>query len=131
MTTEITVYGTPTFQMGLSSETIRGLCRLAQNHYDGTCQDAARPGGFLYNWRTHALWEDRNNISPYSNHVVTATFRELDLTMKVLEMLELDLPANTASEVNKDSLQEYRSTVSRAMAVANEQVWKGNWRIKL
>lgn len=58
------------------------LMKCSAGHYDGVCQQAGKPGGFIYGFHNQAMYfpGDKAEIS------VKLSWRELDLLAKVLEI---------------------------------------------
>jgi len=63
------------FELTLNKEIVDLLIDRAKNHYDRTCQKSCEQGGFLYGWKNCIEFK------------VTcgASFRQLDLTLKILK----------------------------------------------
>lgn len=70
----------PVFHLPLTHDDTLLLCDLAAKHYDLACQQAGAIGGFLYGWQNRLY----PNTEPQET-TVPATWREIDLTLKVLE----------------------------------------------
>jgi hypothetical protein len=65
----------PEFELTLTKQIVELLVKLSNTHYDGACKSAPRQGGLLFRWLNQIEFE-----TP-----CTATFRELDLTLKIAE----------------------------------------------
>jgi hypothetical protein len=70
------IHVSPVYKMTLNKDLVSVLLRLSRQHYDGVCRSASAQGGFLYGW---------NNCVDFES-TCDATFRELDLTLKIMEM---------------------------------------------
>ena len=70
-----TVSYSPVFHLTLNKDIVDLIVEKGLNHYDGTCRAACKQGGFIYGWRNCVNCEA----------TCTASFRELDLTLKILE----------------------------------------------
>jgi hypothetical protein len=88
----------------ISKENLLHLQQVALRHYDGTCQAAGQPGGFIYGWIN--MLYDKDEVE------CTATFKQLDLCTKILECeswVKSDIKLNeafitliqSASEISK------------------------------
>lgn len=74
---KIEVVARPLFNLPLPLETVKLLMLMSSRHYDGRCKSASAVGGFIYGW---------NNSVTYSPDLpVSATFHELDVTLKICE----------------------------------------------
>lgn len=74
----IEITGSPVFHFQLTIEQVLSIQKCAINHYDTVCRNSGMAGGFVYDWVVQTLFEN--------SATVRATFRELDLTCKILEM---------------------------------------------
>ena len=90
----------PTFSLLLSEKIVSILMKESKNHYDSTCRKASDIGGFLYGWSNMVGLELG----------LGASFRELDLTVKILEMYNGD---------DIDTVNEYRKLVSKTFDTSN------------
>lgn len=70
-----TVSYSPAFHLTLNKEIVDLIIEKGLNHYDSACRAACKQGGFIYGWRNCVNCEA----------TCTASFRELDLTLKILE----------------------------------------------
>lgn len=73
----IDIIGQPTFRFELTVNQVLSIRTCAINHYDTLCRKSGMVGGFVYGWVVQASFENPTTVS--------ATFRELDLTCKILE----------------------------------------------
>lgn len=73
------------FQIPFTTTDIEVLMELSANHYDGKCQAASKIGGFIYGWNNAT----RFGIPLDGERTLTATFHELDLSMKIMENSDL------------------------------------------
>lgn len=108
MKTPITIRAVPKFYLTVGKPIVEQLIHLSSLHYDATCVSAGKTGGHLWGWR--------NMVSEVQPIPVTATTRELDLTLKILEMapaLDLDIHQRFA-------LNDFRSDIRRALTAAEE-----------
>lgn len=95
-TPNITIELEPRFCLQLTCSDLATLIQMARLHYDGECKRAATLGGFLYRWD--------HTVTEFNGFGCTATSRELQLTLKILEM-------RAALHTNKD-----RATADRLSA---------------
>lgn len=75
----IQIQGEPVFYLHITKSVIDTCLTLSSLHYDGTCKAAGKLGGFLYGWKNHI-----EHFTPET--LVRASFRELDLLLKICEM---------------------------------------------
>lgn len=94
----------PAFQLDLSDEVVSLLIKKALNHYDKTCASAARQGGFIYGWANCVRMDCK----------CSATFRELDLTLKVFEVICGD------SEKEIKIMSGYSRFISKTLSASND-----------
>lgn len=111
-----TIHAMPRFELEITSGVVAGLLLLSRHHYDGTCQMAGRPGGFLWGWKNSAEWAAQ--VSEPT--VVTGSFRDLDLTLKICECLTVLSPCYYRDIV------EYRTFV-RALLNKASGLATGDW----
>lgn len=71
-----TIFAKPVFDLTLEKDLVSLLMRLSGRHYDGACRKASDQGGFLFGWKNSIDFD-----SP-----CLATTRELDLTLKIMEL---------------------------------------------
>ena len=111
-----TIIGKPHFEVEVTQGMVEGLLELSQAHYDGTCKTAGRPGGLLWGWKNQAAWS-RESGDPL---VVSGSFRELDLTLKICECLTV-----IGGRLYYKEIQQYRSFVASLLRRSNElSHWK-------
>lgn len=80
---KIEIQGRPEFRFEINKPAIDLLVKLSSTHYDGHCRSISQMGGFLRGWENHYLWGLQE---PESVIKVSATFRDLDTLLKVMEM---------------------------------------------
>jgi hypothetical protein len=75
----------PQAEITLCRMDILVLKDMGERHYDGVCQRAVAHGGFIYGW--YMRLDDGPGL-PDRNQTfkVTATFEELDLACKIVEL---------------------------------------------
>jgi hypothetical protein len=78
----------------LTRAEIDHLIHVSSLHYDRTCQDAGKPGGFIYGWYNMISYKPLS--SAYAIEV-SATLKQLDLITKILELE--NLPPHVTSEI--------------------------------
>lgn len=78
----IDIIGQPTFRFELTVSQALSIQNCAINHYDMVCKKSGMAGGFVYDWVVQTSFE----ASFENPATVNATFRELDLTCKILEV---------------------------------------------
>jgi hypothetical protein len=100
---KIAVTFQPVFHLPLSLADAQLLRELARNHYDWTCKRAAmaEPGGFINGWCNML---EHTTEEPGEPLTVSATWRDMDLTLKVLEMRRAMLPSRPSDLARADAL---------------------------
>lgn len=111
---KIEITAVPKFHLSLSYPDATFLSELAAMHYDATCKNAGRLGGFLYGWINHLTLADACEAA---DTTVDATWRELDICLKILE--------NTGTDEQRDRASALRMAFRRAMDRAS--VLLGMW----
>jgi hypothetical protein len=114
----IKIQGIPEFIFSLTFEQVEALIVLSQSHYDDTCQAASRDRlaedepGFIFKWRAcmRVAGED---------YMHRARFRELDLCLKIMEMMRRPEHV-TALEIVQNSF-------NKALTLANSKV--ESWQV--
>lgn len=71
-----TIRFTPSIEFKLSDEDLGALFEMSAGHYDRECKAAGKPGGVVFRFRS----------TMETCGYCAATFRELDLCAKILEM---------------------------------------------
>lgn len=94
----------PIFDLELSDEVVSLLIKKALTHYDKTCVVAARQGGFIYGWG--------NSVK--MGCTCTATFRDLDLTLKVFESVY------GSSDKELKIMKGYSEFIYKLLSTSNE-----------
>ena len=89
---KIEIYGKPDFWFSLSDGQMAVLERLSGLHYDGVCKAATRVGGFIYGWK------NARDVA-YKMVSVSASFREIDTCLKILEGLQMPPADMTIGQV--------------------------------
>ncbi len=112
---KIEIHAVAKFWMDLTQEQVAVLKKAAEWHYDDTCNQAAQVGGFIHGWH--------NTVTPYpgmeSTPKCTAFFRDLDLSLKILEI------AGTVmfpDEYDQGIVAELRKSFRAALRMANEKM---------
>ena len=100
---KIEIQGRPVFQFELTHHQATQIKHCAINHYDQTCRYAGIVGGFVYGWVNATSFSEPCTVS--------ATFRDLDLTCKILEGGEL---------LGFDEATTLRQAFAKAMQMANK-----------
>lgn len=93
----------PVFNLTISKDIALLLSKKSTEHYDLTCINASKPGGFIYGW-LNCIEHDTT---------CKASFRELDLTLKICER------SDYYSNEDKKLIEEYRGFVGRALKGSN------------
>lgn len=121
---KIEIVGHPLFYFVLTKTQVKVLIKLSQSHYDMECRMASTPEslpgndiGFLQSWKR--IVEAYSTIKDIKHRpAIRATFSQLDLTCKILEVLTF-LPehekqiANELANVFHAALK-HSNTVSRS-----------------
>ena len=125
---KITITGSPVFHLGIDLATVEALISLSIKHYDATCRAAGQVGGFLYGWRNRLRFaEEEKAAEPDAQVAVpSATWRELDITLKIIEWMEAPM-ATTAAD--RALLYKYREAIVGALRAFKEN--KPDWRIEV
>ena len=79
---KFTIHASPQFDLDITSDQLTMLAELAALHYDAACKSAAEVGGFIYGWIIERRWVGRSDPTDMS---MTATWRQLDLCLKIME----------------------------------------------
>jgi hypothetical protein len=105
----ISIYFSPTARVSFTAMELEFLMACSAHHYDGTCEDAGREGGFLFSLNSWAKHMDS------LDH--TLTWRQVDTLCKILEM-----PA-TAGELKEVELfrRVLRGKLMETMKTLNEK----------
>lgn len=74
----IEITGHPVFHIPMTYYQATLIQCCAIDHYDTVCRNSAMAGGFVYGWVM--------STEPDKTNAVSATFLELDLVCKILEM---------------------------------------------
>lgn len=77
---EITVQ--PVYWLELTREDLEPVFICAERHYDGACLQAARPGGFLHNWRGQISAFHDAAEQPWK---IRTESHQLDIFLKICE----------------------------------------------
>lgn len=87
------IVAVPKFYLTLNDSIIILLMRMSKRHYDSTCKRASDmwQGGFIYGWT--------NCIE--LNYRCSATYRQLDLTLKICELASLSCSKKELQLVNE------------------------------
>jgi hypothetical protein len=91
----------------ISKDIVLLLFRKSAEHYDMTCRDASKKGGFIYGW-VNRLNEP--------NATFPASFRQLDLTLKICEVSNNQ---GNYTDFDKNRTVEYSSFVIRLLKESN------------
>lgn len=102
---KIQIKAEPKFWLGVKLDTILALKRCAELQYDAACRAAAMKGGFIYGWE---------NIIVNDLEMVSATWRELDMSLKICEM------GVHATAEERELINTYSNSVRAAMTKARE-----------
>ncbi len=104
----ITITAKPQFRFQVTEGLVSVLMKMAENHYDHTCNMMAVPGGKLYGWM---------NAARYNEGWIQCEFRTLDLVLKVCE--------NTTglSKGHVKDISEFTAIVRRALSESNPIQW--------
>lgn len=103
----------PEFQLTLPVGTVEVLMKLSAAHYDSTCREAGRQGGFLYGWRNAEKFAAENGMAEVVLYQVL--FRQLDLVAKICE----GIATAGLSEEEKDRAGLFFLLAARAMRESN------------
>lgn len=111
-----TIYAKPHFDLALNKDIVDLIIGRAKKHYDATCRKSCEQGGFLYGW---------NNCVDFQT-TCSASFRQLDLTLKILENFCGSLEdARISLEYKtfiKDLLQKSKSLSSHTIQVNQSSI---------
>lgn len=115
---EIEISAQPLFRVPLTLADVAVLLELSALHYDETCRLAGVPGeqGFIYGWNS---WLTLLATTPDEPPVVTATWRQLDLCLKLMEFLPYRFTAERTATVRRLS-----TAFNGAMSLAQAEMSK-------
>lgn len=104
---KMTIRAVPKFCLSLTHAQVKAIVKTASVHYSTDCQMAASVGGFIYGWL--------NSTAPVAGHSdsgieCTGTFREMDLLLKILEIMPPSL-----SNQERGWLDDLRDMVNVSM----------------
>jgi hypothetical protein len=114
---EIKIHGRPRLALPLTLAHIDALIALSASHPDGACRAAGKHTGFLYGWRSQALfWKSSRR------ETIGASPHKLSVCLKILEM---------AVYINDDSehmpvIREMRKSFAGAIDMASRA--SEHWR---
>lgn len=80
----IDITGQPMFWFNLTEAEVELIMTTSDAHYDVTCKEASRVGGFIYGWS--------NQLKSNPNSLVCGSFRNVDTVLKILEMVRYAAP---------------------------------------
>jgi len=133
---KIEVVGEPRIRMPLTVAQVSLLLKLSAHHYSGDCRELSAPAGsmgattnagMLSGWRNQIALRLEDSGDRAAAHAVSASIRQLDLCLKVLEL----------RGVCDDSERELASALSRAilqaMRFASEtaRAWHGEMELDI
>lgn len=102
------IYGVPRFEFRISRQQLDFLMDYSSAHYDTECRFASRVGGFVYGWN------NRMGIDSYTR--VSASFRDLDTCLKILE-----IPIPSMNLKDRKIQEELASSFRDMLTFANSQ----------
>lgn len=129
---KITLYAKPRFTFEMDEMILRLLIELSQAHYSYDCKNLGKvPSGKLYWWKcamdSHDYYpvdEDIENGEDvpeeereYKPFIVHATFQELDIISKILE-LRRAIPGYT--EYQRNLLNDFANDIRLALTQSND-----------
>lgn len=88
------VQGVPEFRMAITLEDVEILRKVSARHYDAVCREASADDGrgydprnrnFLTSWRNQLEFDQKYHEPGDADPTVTATWSNLDCSMKILE----------------------------------------------
>lgn len=97
---KIKVQGQPEFLLAISLEDIAILAKVSAKHYDAVCREASADDGrgydplnrnFITAWRNHLEFDKKYYQPGDTEPMVTATWRNLDCSLKILESINLSV----------------------------------------
>lgn len=88
---KIEITASPVFRLPLTAEDVALLRELAAVHYDGHCKASGAVGGFLYGWWNMVSLVNLTDtgtgvVEREPPPLVRATFDQIDITLKIMEM---------------------------------------------
>lgn len=76
---------------------VKAMTRLSQEHCDGLCKSASKPGGSLYGLMNHAVWcEASTAVTAYP-----LSWRDVDTLAKILESARTPLEVELYHQMRK------------------------------
>lgn len=128
MTKTIQIRSTPTFIVPMTAAEVAVLKLCADHHYDRTCQLMNQPfkgpgtrNGLLVIWQQNV--ESSLMFDPNDTPTVSASFKDLDLCLKVMERP----PLEKLNDEQKSLLRALSGAFHRALQDANQMAlqWTG------
>lgn len=111
----------PRFYLQMSLVLAKLLQTLSEKHYDASCREAGRPGGFIYGWVTHITPVDESDDG---NGEVMANFSQLDKVLSIIEnppplelekallLKDLKQLLHSVLQISNKRLRQFEYTVS-------------------
>lgn len=106
------VIASPKFEMTfeLPLEAVELMMKCAEHHYDATCRETMAQGGILFTWQRRI----KNMQKMKLPKEVTATSRDLDLLLKVMEFRP------TLTDRERDEVRRLSEMFMNIFRTANE-----------
>lgn len=77
---KVAIHAHPVFHFYLGAQAVELLRKLSKKHYDAHCRSISEPGRGSFLWGWHTLCDGADGAE------VSASFRDLDTCLKLLEM---------------------------------------------
>lgn len=114
----VTTRWAPEFTIHTDADTIGAIRYAGLRHYDGHCRASADTGNFLSNWERQL--RNMAELGTGLGEYVTASFREIDTTLKICEVKAYQRPED------HERIAAYTEVVRAALLQANADYHKHN-----
>jgi hypothetical protein len=131
---KVSITGIPHFNLIFKKSTINVLMELSACHYDGTCKDAGKIGGFVYGWNNYFMNSVPCLDNKQENHeqeITGITYRQLDICLKICEQanywystVDHDEEMRTKNKEKLSIVWDFMKSVDHAMSIANNLQWE-------
>lgn len=110
---QIQIFVRPVYYLQLTLEELEPLLVMSKHHYDSVCRSASSPGGFLFGWyNTLSVPRLPEQTEPAP---CQATYRELDVLLKICEGLRLAVHCRLITEEQMDKTNHLCALAVAAM----------------
>jgi hypothetical protein len=126
---KIIVKARPIYHMVIPLAMLKIIMRVGESHYDGTCKNACRPGGFVWGW--HGMMEFAESERKPGTHfdpdipMCSGDFRAFDLVLKILEMARYSIDRN--DNASWELIYDFEASIKRAFQAT--EIASAQWRL--